>query len=165
MHALYVDLISVVRAGDIVVHSYGRLIPHEFPIADLQQISGTDGIGRIDCTVSSGTARFFPFVPQTRNGATTTLVVNPTNVADFNNRELLCNSYSNYFYLFLSSRSKCAKQRKHYSNGRSMTYSSGITLSIKIRACNFIFLNCDSISSTRFSARTKEPFNVHATAS
>ena len=41
-----------------VVHSYGRLIPHEFPITDLQQISGPDGIGRITCTVSNGTARF-----------------------------------------------------------------------------------------------------------
>ena len=129
MHALYVHLISVVCAGGIVVHSYGRLIPHEFPITDLQQISGPDGIGRITCTDSSGTARFFPFVPQTRNGATTTLVVNPTNAAYFNNRELLCNNYNNYFYLFLSSRSKCAKQCKHYSNGRSMTYSFGITLS------------------------------------
>ena len=45
------------NTGGSVVHSYGRLIPHEFPITDLQQISGPDGIGRINCTVSSGTAR------------------------------------------------------------------------------------------------------------
>ena len=49
---------GTVRAGGRVVHSHGRLIPHEFPITDLQQIAGPDGIGRITCTVSSGTARF-----------------------------------------------------------------------------------------------------------
>ena len=37
------------HSGGDVVHSYGRLIPHEFPITDLQQISGPDGIGRITC--------------------------------------------------------------------------------------------------------------------
>ena len=40
------------------VHSYGKLIVHEFLITDLQQIYGPDGIGRINCTVSSGTVRF-----------------------------------------------------------------------------------------------------------
>ena len=79
-------------AGGHVVHSYGRLIPHEFPITDLQQISGPDGIGRITCTVSSGTARFIDNsgnklgtggVSQTKNGATATLVVNPSNVDSF----------------------------------------------------------------------------------
>ena len=49
---------TLICADGSVVHSYGRLIPHEFPITDLQQISGPDGIGRINCTVSSGTARF-----------------------------------------------------------------------------------------------------------
>ena len=44
--------------GGSVVHSYGRLVSHELPITILQQISGSDGIGRINCTVSSGTARF-----------------------------------------------------------------------------------------------------------
>ena len=86
------------HSGGHVVHSYGRLIPHEFPITDLQQISGPDGIGRITCTVSSGTARFFRpggvletgGVTQTRNGATATLVVNPTD--SFNNRDVYCNS-------------------------------------------------------------------------
>ena len=103
------------RAGGSVVHSYGRLIPHEFPITDLQQISGPDGIGRITCTVSSGTARFYRpgavletgGVTQTRNGATATLVVNPSNVDSFQNRDLYCsNSANNYFYLFISSASK-----------------------------------------------------------
>ena len=101
--------------GGRVVHSYGRLIPHEFPITDLQQISGPDGIGRITCTVSSGTAKFVTNggrletggVSQTRNGATSTLVVNQTNVASFQNKGLYCsNASTNFFYLFLSSASK-----------------------------------------------------------
>ena len=99
-----------------VVHSYGRLIPHEFPITDLQQISGPDGIGRIACTVSSGTARFVASggqletggVSQTRNGATATLEVNTSNVSSFQNRPLYCtNINTNFFYLFISDTSKC----------------------------------------------------------
>ena len=102
-------------AGGDVVHSYGRLIPHEFPITDLQQISGPDGIGRITCTVSSGTARFIANggqletggVSQTGNGATSTLTVKPSNVDSFQNRDLYCtNSAANFFYLFISSASK-----------------------------------------------------------
>ena len=104
-------------AGGDVVHSYGRLIPHAFLITDLQQISGPDGIGRITCTVSSGTARFHVVgkavqlrsggVSQTRNGATSTLVVNPTNVASFQNRNLYCtNNATSVFYLYISSASK-----------------------------------------------------------
>ena len=103
------------HAGSTVVHSYGRLVPYEFPITDLQQISGPDGIGRITCTVSSGTARFVANtqfrletggVSQTKNGATATLVVNPSNVDSFQNRDLYCNNFNNYFYLFISSASK-----------------------------------------------------------
>ena len=103
--------------GGDVVHSYGRLIPHEFPITDLQQISGPDGIGRITCTVSSGTARFgvnggyrleTGGVSQTINGgATTRLVVNTSNVDSFKNKALYCNNlFTDFFYLFISSASK-----------------------------------------------------------
>ena len=101
-------------SGSRVVHSYGRLIPHEFPITDLQQISGPDGIGRINCTVSSGEARFGANrgqletggVTETRKGATATLVVNPTNSGSFQNRELYCTTTAtNFFYLFISSAS------------------------------------------------------------
>ena len=100
--------------GGRVVHSYGRLIPHEFPITDLQQISGPDGIGRINCTVSSGTAGFAANggqletggVSQTKNGATATLVVNPSNVDSFQNRELFCSNFNNFFYLYISTASK-----------------------------------------------------------
>ena len=102
-------------AGGVVVHSYGRLIPHEFPITALQQISGLDGIGRITCTVSSRTARFGASggqletggVSQTRNGATATLVVKPSNFEIFQNKGLYCtNIATNFFYLFISSASK-----------------------------------------------------------
>ena len=106
---------NLICADGRVVHSFGRLIPHEFPITDLQQISGPDGIGRITCTVSSETARFAANggqletggVSQTRNGSTATLVVNPSNVDSFQNRELYCtNVNTNFFYLFISSASK-----------------------------------------------------------
>ena len=106
----------VLTTGGDVVHSYGRLIPHEFPITDLQQISGPDGTGRITCTVSSGTARFAANVQfrletggvsQRRSGATATLIVKPFNVSSFQNRGLYCSNIStNFFYLFISSASK-----------------------------------------------------------
>ena len=98
-----------------VVHSYGRLIPHEFPVTDLQQISGPDGIGRINCTVSNGTARFganggmvdHGGVSQAGNGVTKTLEVKPSNVDNFQNRNLYCtNSNTNFFYLSISNASK-----------------------------------------------------------
>ena len=113
-HCIYGTLNHIYAGGD-VVHSYGRLIPHEFPITDLQQISGPDGIGRINCTVSSGTARFITNggrletggVSQTRNGATATLVVNPSNVDSFKNRGLYTkDSAANFLYLFISSASE-----------------------------------------------------------
>ena len=115
---LYISIITFYTlncAGGRVVHSYGRLIPHEFSITDLQQISGPDGIGRITCTVSSGRAIFVANseqlntggLSQTRNGATATLVVKPSNVDSFQNRALYCtNIGTNYFYLFISSASK-----------------------------------------------------------
>ena len=125
MHGIYVHVYSlcVFYPGGVVVHSYGRLIPHEFPITDLQQISGPDEIGRINCTVSSGTAKFngpigapeTDDVTITSNRTTATLVVNPTNVASFRNREGNCNDKSHYLYLFLSDDSKCPTQCKHYN--------------------------------------------------
>ena len=102
-------------AGGSVVHSHGRLIPHEFPITDLQQISDPDGIGRINCTVSNGTARFIlhsgePLgtggVTQTKYGAKATLVVNTNVVGSFQKKALYCtNSTTNFLYLFISSTS------------------------------------------------------------
>ena len=115
------------RAGGDVVHSYGRLIPHEFPITDLQHISGPDGIGSITCTVSRGTAWFGANggrvetggVSQTKTGATATLVVKPSNVASFQNRGLYCtNAATNFFYLFISSDSKYTY---HYMQSKQCT--------------------------------------------
>ena len=104
------------HTGGIVVHSYGRLIPHDFPITDLQQISGPDGIGRINCTVSSGAASFKMFenplperVTEIRNGSTASLTVNATDFDSFHNIEGKCklNVKFNYFYVFLAAKSKC----------------------------------------------------------
>ena len=105
---------TLICAGGHVVHSYGRLIPHVFPITDLQQISGPDGIGRINCTVSS--VEFFIAnggsiesggVSQTKIEATATLVVNAPNVASFQNRGLYCTKAADsFFYLFISIASK-----------------------------------------------------------
>ena len=115
MHAWHCVFNTLNCAGGSVVHSYGRVIPHEFPITDRQQISGPDEIGRITCTVSSGTARFVANggrieaggVSQTRNGATSTLVVNKSNANSFQNRGLYCTILSaNFFYLFISTASK-----------------------------------------------------------
>ena len=99
-------------SGGRVVDSYGRLIPHEFPITDLQQISGPDGIGRITCIDTSGTARFFrpaaqlqtDGVSQTSNGATSTLIVEQS--GSFENRDIYCNNINSYFYLFISGNSE-----------------------------------------------------------
>ena len=132
---LYITIITIYAlfcAGGDVVHSHGRLIPHEFPITDLQQISGPDGIGRITCTVSSGTARFAANsgqlegggVTRTRSGATATLVVSPSNVDSFQNRGLYCtNINTNFFYLSLSSTSKytystISSAHNHYLGNR-----------------------------------------------
>ena len=106
-------LCSQCHSGGSASHSYGRLIPHEFPITDLQQISGPDGIGRITCTVSSGTAMFLANgvqletggVTQTKHGVRATLVVNPTNVSSFQNKGLYCTGTRKFFYLFLSNES------------------------------------------------------------
>ena len=103
---------AFLHSGGLVVHSYGRLIPHEFPITNLQQISGPDGVGRITCTVSSGEARFFrpgeeletDGVTQTGDGVTATLVVNPSD--NFENRDIFCNAITSYFYLFISDASE-----------------------------------------------------------
>ena len=106
---------GVLTTGGIgrVVHSYGRLIPHEFPITDLQQISGPDEIGRITCTVSSGMAWFGANgvhlstvgVTQGGNKTTATLVVK-TNSGGLQNQGLYCNASTvvsiSFFYQFIS---------------------------------------------------------------
>ena len=138
---MYIDqcvycTVPSLHSGGRVVHSYGRLIPHEFTITDLLQISGPDRIGRINCTDSSGTARFLANsgqldadgVFQTRNGATATLVVNSTNVDSFQSRGLSCTKIdTNFFYLSLSSASKYVKLHhclKCKHSGHMIMYTS-----------------------------------------
>ena len=103
-------------AGGRVVHSYGRLIPHEFPITDLHFISGPDGF-QINCTNTDGGARFQNpggsslvngEVMQIKTGDVATLVVKPNELSRFQNRNLYCINSANFFYLFLSSSSKYA---------------------------------------------------------
>ena len=115
MHRTLCQHYALNYVGGRVVHSYGRLIPHEFPITDLQQISGPDVTGKITCTARSGIVRFAANsgklesegVSQSRTGATATLVVNPSNVRSFQNRDLYCTkSRTTFFYLFISSASK-----------------------------------------------------------
>ena len=94
-------------SGGRVVHSEGRLIPHESAITDLQQISVADGMGMIICTVSSGTARFSTTgdgVTLATGQSTAALTVNDINVDTFGNRDVECvNQVRNiYFYLFPS---------------------------------------------------------------
>ena len=77
-------------------------------------MSGADGIGRINCTVSS--VKYFIAnggsldrggVSQTKIEATATLVVNAPNVASFQNRGLYCTKATDsFFYLFISIASK-----------------------------------------------------------
>ena len=128
------------HAGGQAIHSYGRLIPHEFPITDLQQISGTDGIGRMTCTVSSGTASFFrpgkePLetggVTQTNDGNTATLTVDPND--KFGNRDIVCKS--TYLYLFIvSGNRKFAVATEH--SQRFTIYIDIKILQIQIQSFN-----------------------------
>ena len=145
---MYFTVPSLYSGGD-VVHSYGRLIPHEFPITDLQQISGPDGIGRVTCTVSSGMATFFANVEfgteiqgvsQTKNGTTATLVVDPFNVDNFKNTPLYCTrSNTNFLYLFISSASEYIYPR----HGRCLNAYSQTVVQL-LYSINFIvyFSNC-----------------------
>ena len=111
-----ISIFSYCSTGGHVVHSYGRLIPQFFPITDLQQISGPDGIGRINCTVSSGTARLGRLWPKEAGrlttkhyGTTATLVVSPTD--EFVNSELYCEL--SQFYLYTSSNSEFIQYAAH----------------------------------------------------
>ena len=150
--------------GGRVVHSYGRLIPREFPITDLQQISGPDRIGRITCTVSSGTAWFIDYsgqlrtggVSETRNGTTATLVVNPSNVDSFQNTDLYCTNYNNVFYLYISSKYTYSTISNVGSFWDRELYCTNVNT-------NFFYLSISSASkytySTIFSAHSQHLAN------
>ena len=107
-----------ISIGGRVVHSEGRLIPHHFPITELQQInylirSGVTGY-RVTCDVSRGppSPRFNSpngtldtgGVSQRQYTRTTWLNVNTTNIDSFQSRDVYCDDMrTNYFYLYLTS--------------------------------------------------------------
>ena len=102
------SLLHSQHAGGSVVHSYGRLIPHEFPITDLQQISGASMIGKVNCTVSNGTARLI-----SPSGEEADRLTNQTAVLVVNlntNRDFYCNSNNtNHFYIYITSNNSESK--------------------------------------------------------
>ena len=109
------SLVLHTHSGGRVVHSYGRLIPYQFPIIHPHQISylikeGLHGY-RVTCNVSSGTSppRFY-----TPNGTFSTgggtlenyqsSAILDVNISTFQNRDMYClNNDTNYFYLYLTS--------------------------------------------------------------
>ena len=113
------SLVLHTHSGGRVVHSYGRLIPYQFPITHPHQISylikeGLHGY-RVTCNVSSGTSpqpRFY-----TPNGTFSTEEVTQENyhrsaildmnISTFQNKDMYClNSETNYFYLTSSDNSE-----------------------------------------------------------
>ena len=105
-----------ISIGGRVVHSEGRLIPHHFPITDLQQINSESGVTgyRVQCDVNSGPpSPWFNSpngtldiggVSQRQYTRTTWLNVNTTNIATFQNRDVYCDDMrTNYFYLYITS--------------------------------------------------------------
>ena len=103
-------------SGGSVVHSEGRLIPHEFPITDLQQIFATSRNGIITCTVSSERATFNSTtgtlqargVTQSPGGTMANLIVYRASIDTFKNGNMYCTDIkTNHFYLyFMSSNSE-----------------------------------------------------------
>ena len=109
------SLVLHTHSGGRFVHSYGRLIPDQFPITHLHQISYLikeclHGY-RVTCKVSNGAPppRFY-----TPNGTFSTGEVTQenyqhsaildVNISTFQNRDMYClNSETNYFYLYLTS--------------------------------------------------------------
>ena len=115
------SLVLLTHSGGRVVHSYGRLIPHQFPITHLHQIShqrrqGGETRYRITC-VSSGTPppRFYSpngtlhagGVTQRNYSAHSAILaihVDTTGKDTFQNRDMYCDdNHTNYFYLYLAS--------------------------------------------------------------
>ena len=112
------SLVLHTHSGGRVVHSNGRLIPHQFPTTHLQQISylvrqGVTGY-RVTCFVSSGTPKPTFYSPngtldtggvtQEIHSRSAILYVNNTGIDTFQNRDIFCDdNHTNYFYLYLTS--------------------------------------------------------------
>ena len=114
------SLVLHTHSGGHVVHSYGRLIPHHFPITHLQQISHLTLTGElidsiITC-VSSGTPPPGFYSPNgtldtggvtqrnySAHSAILAIDVDTTGIGTFQNRDMYCDdNHTNYFYLYLA---------------------------------------------------------------
>ena len=106
------SLVLHTGSGGRVVHSYGRLIPYQFPITHPHQISyltkeGLHGY-RVTCNVSSGTSppRFYtPNGTFSTGGATlekyNCSAILDVNISTFQNKDMYCHdSDAHYFYLY-----------------------------------------------------------------
>ena len=110
------SLVLHTHSGGCVVHSYGRLIPDQFPITHPHQISylikeGLHGY-RVTCNVSSGTSprRFYTPTGTFSTGGVTLVKYNRSAILDvniistFQNKDMYClKNETNYFYLYLTS--------------------------------------------------------------
>ena len=114
------SLVLHTHSGGRVVHSYGRLIPHQFPITHLQQISHLTLTGElidsILTCVSSGTPppRFYSPNGTLDTGGVTqrdysahsailAIDVDTTGIDTFQNGDMYCDdNHTNYFYLYLA---------------------------------------------------------------
>ena len=115
------SLVLHTHSGGRVVHSAGRIIPHQFLITSKHKISYLRGqrpkqqlVYGITCTVSSGPPppRFYSpngtldtgGVTQHQNAHSKTLQWDHVNIETLQNRDMYCDdSDTNYFYLYLTS--------------------------------------------------------------
>ena len=115
------SLVFCTHSGGCVVHSRDRLIPHQFPITHLQQISYQTWRGELTdpilACVSSGTPppRFYSPNGTLDTGGVTQrdysahsaileIDVDTTGIDTFQNRDMYCDdNHTNYFYLYLTS--------------------------------------------------------------
>ena len=116
------SLVLHTHSGGRVVHSYGRLIPHQFTITHLHQISyrrrqGVQIVTQYTVTcVSSGTPppRFYSPNGTLDTGGVTqrdysahsilAIDVDTTGIDTLQNRDMYCDdNHTNYFYLYLAS--------------------------------------------------------------
>ena len=120
------SLVLHTHSGGRVVHSKDRLIPHQFPITHLQQISyqkmhGSETVTKHTVTcVSSGTPppRFYS-LQRTPNigGVSKWTNIRPIDVDTntFQNRDVYCDDRdTNYFYLYLTSSNNSELTSYHF---------------------------------------------------
>ena len=93
------SLVLHTHSGGRVVHSNGRLIPHQFPITDLQQISYSGVNHSVTCS-PKGTL----YTPINSTHSTPLGLNHVVFSHHLNNRDVYCdNSDTNYFYIYLTS--------------------------------------------------------------